>query len=152
MPVVANGTIDHDEISDRLVGILEVSLSDSIARCVVSTESRELVRLAQNREGAVKCTHSTVEQYKVLIANIFQKFGSDLPRTKSWRHALIKLDQSFNHHLTSLKTVAARTGWMDYEADKVHLLMAYSWRQCERSSHSRSLTVQSLKEINIKSK
>ena len=136
MPVVANGTIDHDEISGTLVGIVEVSLPYSIARCVASKESRELVRLAQNREGASKCTHSTVEQYKVLIANIFQKFGSDLPRTKSWRHVFIKLDQNFNHHLTSLKTVAARNGWIEYEADKVHLLMAYSWRQ----------------EINIKSK
>ena len=73
---------DHDSIAARLVELMKETLKEAIARCVASTQPRELLLLCQGREGTLKCTHPVLDTYKPFLANLFKKFGPNLPRTK----------------------------------------------------------------------
>ena len=117
MKVLPKHVLDHDTVAKTLLLIVQAHLRDAIARCVAAKESRELVILGRTAEGMLRCSGVFVTQQSGLVLNVLEKFGPDIPRTKTWKVTFRLLDDAFTGHVSNLHTAAARNGWIDFEAE-----------------------------------
>ena len=113
---------------------LALGLSNEGAAASQKPGIRNLLELDKGHDGICKITLVTVERYATLLEHLLDwcaKF-KDLPSTKGFREALALLDKTYKV-TRAAGTVAAQRAYIQFEAEKLHIMLSYLFRLIRRS-------------------